>query len=84
MGVAKNPQKVDLENETKEVENGAEFQYYKWREQFLKQGAKIFELGTNDKVLDRAKAENRKLKAIIGDLTVELKKTEDELAWLES
>ena len=61
----------------------AQSQYYKWRDQFLKNGAKVFEADPN-KQLIYAKAENRRLKSIIGDLTVELKKTEHELAWLES
>ena len=58
-------------------------QYYKWRDQFFKNGASIFD-DKSDKVVDRLKAENHNLKHLIGDLTVELKKTEIELKWLES
>lgn len=58
-------------------------QYYKWRDQFLKHGASIFDVQP-DKKVERLQRENRRLKSLIGDLTVELKKTEDELAWLES
>lgn len=58
-------------------------QYYQWRDQFLANGARVFE-PDSDKVKDRLRAENTKLKTLIGQLTVELKKTEDELAWLES
>jgi transposase-like protein len=58
-------------------------QYYKWRDQFLKNGASIFD-DKPDKKIDQLKAENRRLTHVIGNLTVELKKTEDELEWLES
>ena len=58
-------------------------QYYKWRDQLLAQGNKIFDPNP-DKTVERIKDENKHLKAIIGDLTVELKKTEKELKWLES
>jgi len=57
-------------------------QYYKWRDSLMQNGSKIFE-GQADKQVDRLKTENRKLKTMIGELTVELKKTEFELAWLE-
>jgi transposase-like protein len=55
-------------------------QYYKWRDQFLKNGTKAFEGDTSIQLI-YAKAENRRLKSIIGDLTVELKKTENDLGW---
>ena len=58
-------------------------QYYKWRDQFLNNGASIFEIKP-DKKIERLERENTKLKTVIGGLTVELKKTEDELKWLES
>ncbi len=61
----------------------AQSQYYKWREQFFQNGIKAFESDPNRQLI-YAKAENRRLKSIIGDLTVELKKTECELEWLES
>ena len=51
-------------------------QYYKWRDQLLKDGEKIFAPGGPDKNEQRLRAENKRLKSIIGDLTLELKKTE--------
>jgi transposase-like protein len=50
-------------------------QYYKWRDQLLAGGEKIFAHGGPDKAEQRLKNENRKLKNIIGELTIELKKT---------
>ena len=61
----------------------AQSQYYKWRDQFLQNGTKAFEAEPNRQLI-YAKAENQRLKSIIGELTVELKKTERELEWLES
>lgn len=57
--------------------------YYKWRDQLLNNGNQIFDAAP-EKHVERLKGENRRLKGIIGDLTVELKKTEDELEWLDS
>ena len=54
-------------------------QYYKWRDQLVSNGPKIFDYGGIDKSAEHLKLENQKLKRIIGDLTVELKKTEYEL-----
>jgi len=52
-------------------------QYYKWRDQFLSRVPQVF---TDDSRKERALTkENTRLKKIIGDLTVELKKTEE---WL--
>lgn len=58
----------------------AQSQYYKWRDQFLEHGVKAFEPQA-DKQLMYAKAENQRLKSIIGDLTIELKKTEKNIGW---
>ena len=49
-------------------------QYYLWRDQFLSNGKRAFE--NDDKERERLVKENRKLKSVIGDLTVELKKNE--------
>ena len=49
--------------------------YYKWRDQLLTDGAKLFERGGVDRARERLEHENRKLKETIGELTVELKKT---------
>ena len=54
----------------------AQSQYYKWRDDFLKHGATIFETKAGDKERERLKRENIKLKTIIGDLTTELKKND--------
>jgi len=53
-------------------------QYYQWREQFLSNLDQLFELPKKGKKQARLEQENQKLKAIIGDLTVELKKSEEE------
>lgn len=50
--------------------------YYKWRDQFFKDGKKIFEGGGANAGKQRLEAENMRLKALIGELTLELKKTE--------
>lgn len=51
-------------------------QYYLWRDRLLKQGQLLFEHRGPDKNQDRLENENRQLKSLIGELTVELKKTE--------
>ena len=56
----------------------SQVQYYKWRDQLLKNGTKVFE-GDPEKEKERLEKEVRKLKEIVGHLTVELKKTEFEL-----
>lgn len=57
----------------------AQTQYYKWRDQLLKFGHQAFDQKTITKKEDRLEHENLKLRRIIGDLTIELKKTEIEL-----
>jgi transposase-like protein len=54
-------------------------QYYKWRDQLLANGPKVFDYGGVDRTTERLQHENQKLKHIIGELTVELKKSEYEL-----
>ncbi len=52
-------------------------QYYRWRDQFLANVPQVFaDDNRREKALTK---ENARLKKIIGDLTVELKKTEE---WL--
>ena len=58
-------------------------QYYKWRDQFLKNGASIFD-DKPDKKIEKLESKVKQLTSLVGSLTVELKKTEDELEWLES
>ena len=50
-------------------------QYYKWRDLLLKFGHQAFETKNISKKEERLQGENQRLKRIIGDLTVELKKT---------
>lgn len=50
-------------------------QYYKWRDKFLNNGPKMFDIN-NEKEGQRLKSEICKLKTIIGDLTTELKKND--------
>lgn len=57
----------------------AQTQYYKWRDQLLKNGAQAFEVKNVTKKEQHLEAEVSKLKTIIGELAIELKKTELEL-----
>ncbi len=57
----------------------AQTQYYKWRDQLLQFGHQAFETKNITKKEQRLDQENKKLRRIIGDLTIELKKTELEL-----
>jgi transposase-like protein len=57
----------------------AQTQYYQWRDHLLKYGHQAFETKDVTKKEQHLEQENRKLKHIIGDLTVELKKSEYEL-----
>lgn len=50
--------------------------YYKWRDQLLSDGARLFERGGVDHARERLERENRKLKEAIGELTIELKKND--------
>jgi transposase-like protein len=54
-------------------------QYYQWRDHLLKFGHQAFETKNITKKEQHLETENAKLKRIIGDLTVELKKSEYEL-----
>ncbi len=57
----------------------AQTQYYLWRDQLLKHGHQAFETKNITKKEAHLEAENDNLKKIIGDLTIELKKSEFEL-----
>lgn len=48
--------------------------YYKWRDEFLANSAKVFE--KPEKYTERVTQENQKLKRLLGELTIELKKSE--------
>jgi len=53
-------------------------QLYNWRDEFLKNAHRAFEVNGATKKEDSLSKEIRELKSIIGELTVELKKTEEE------
>ena len=57
----------------------ANTQYYLWRDNLLKHGHQAFETKNITKKEQHLEQENKKLKNIIGDLTIELKKSEYEL-----
>ena len=50
--------------------------YYRWRDQLLSHGHQAFETKNITRKEQRLEDENRHLKQIIGDLTIELKKSE--------
>jgi transposase-like protein len=54
-------------------------QYYKWRDQFLKECHSAFDVKKQSLKEQRLENQISKLKRIIGDLTIELKKNEYEL-----
>jgi transposase-like protein len=54
--------------------------YYQWRDQFLSHVDQIFDIPKKGNKENRLEMEIRQLKAMIGDLTIELKKSEEE--WL--
>jgi transposase-like protein len=53
-------------------------QYYIWRDKFLSEAHKAFDSKKAVSEIDRLRRKNQELTQIIGSLTVELKKTEDE------
>jgi transposase-like protein len=55
-------------------------QYYRWAEEFQANAAKAFESTKNHKKEQKMHSEIKKLKNIIAELSIELKKTELELA----
>ncbi len=58
-------------------------QYYYWLKELEQHGSKAFEKTKNTKKEYRLTEENKRLKNIIAELSIELKKTELELAELE-
>ncbi len=54
-------------------------QYYQWRDNLLKHGHQAFEVKNVTKKEQHLEQEVTKLKKIIGDLAIELKKSEYEL-----
>jgi transposase-like protein len=51
-------------------------QYYKWRDQFLANAGKVFEMPKQSQKEQRLERENEKLKTVIGELTLEFKKSD--------
>lgn len=51
-------------------------QYYKWQNQFYRNCERAFSTDKAGKREERLKAENRRLKSVIGELTMELKKND--------
>jgi transposase-like protein len=54
-------------------------QYYRWRDQFLAKAHRAFDSDKAGSEILRLKKKAARYQQIIGSLTVELKKTEDEL-----
>jgi transposase len=55
-------------------------QYYRWRDQFLAHAAKAFESQQSTKREARLEQENTRLKQLVGELTLERKKSDELLA----
>ena len=53
-------------------------QYYQWREQFLSNLDKPFEAKKATSKEERLKSEVQKLRSLVGELALELKKSEEE------
>lgn len=51
-------------------------QYYNWRDQFLREGDKVFQNKDNDKRENVLKQKMAKMEQMIGKLTLELKKND--------
>jgi transposase-like protein len=50
--------------------------YYKWRDQFIANASKAFEMKQITRTEERLIKENQRLKGVIGELTLELKKND--------
>jgi transposase-like protein len=51
--------------------------YYQWRDQFLAHAAKAFEVHQHTRKEARLERENTTLKKLVGELTLELKKSDE-------
>ncbi len=51
--------------------------YYQWRDQFLAHATKVFEVQQHTKKEARLEQENARLKQLVGELTLELKKSDE-------
>ena len=54
-------------------------QYYQWRDQFLAHAPKAFEVHEQSQREARLARENARLKTLVGELTLELKKSDEVL-----
>ena len=54
-------------------------QYYRWRDRFLSSSHRLFDSEKNGAEVERLRKKAARLQQIIGALTVELKKSEDDL-----
>jgi transposase-like protein len=54
-------------------------QYYQWRDQFLAHAAKAFEVQQHTRKEARREQENTRLKKLVGELLLELKKSDEVL-----
>ena len=52
-------------------------QYYQWRDQFFANASKAFEVTLQSQREARLRQENERLKKVIGELTLELKKSDE-------
>ena len=52
-------------------------QYYQWRDQFLQNVSKVFDVHKQGQKEASLEKENAKLKNLVGELTLELKKSEE-------
>jgi putative transposase len=51
-------------------------QFYKWKDQLLSGASKAFEVKRQSRTEAKLQAENQQLKSLVGELTLELKKSE--------
>jgi transposase-like protein len=56
----------------------SEHLYYQWREKFLAEAARVFDSRKQGGREERLLRENARLKALVGELTMELKKSDGE------
>jgi transposase-like protein len=52
-------------------------QYYQWRDQFLSNASRAFETKQADRQVSSLRQENSKLKNLVGELALELKKSDE-------
>lgn len=57
--------------------NISQSQYYQWRDRFLSEGHRVFDKVKDDQRQVFLEKENNKLKNLVGELTYELKKTDE-------